>query len=134
MSTKEPARLSVIKGSIDGAYTVKQAARKFGVSTRRVKSLKKAVWERGDEAVIHGNAGRRGKDGRGLGNWFKPMPRLLTGLGAVFNTLCTGFRMTRLGEILRLSCASTSAFRGILRRLGRSYDATGCRRPSMPTE
>jgi transposase len=58
MSTKELTRLTVIKSVIDGAYTVKQAARRPGVSTRWVKSLKKAVREQGDGAVIHGNAGR----------------------------------------------------------------------------
>jgi transposase len=58
MSAKELARLTVIKGAIDGAYTVKQAAGKLGVSARRVKSLKKAVREQGDGAVIHGNSGR----------------------------------------------------------------------------
>ncbi|MFP3090299.1 helix-turn-helix domain-containing protein, partial [Treponema sp. TIM-1] len=58
MSTKELARLTVIKGAIDGAYTVTQVARKLGMSTRWVKSLKKAVREQGDGAVIHGNAGR----------------------------------------------------------------------------
>jgi hypothetical protein len=36
-------------------YTVKQVAWKPGVSTRRVKSLKKAVREQGDGVVIHGN-------------------------------------------------------------------------------
>jgi transposase len=58
MSIKEPARPAVIKGAIDGAYTVKQAARRLDVSTCRVKSLKKAVRERGNGSVIHGNAGR----------------------------------------------------------------------------
>ncbi|MDR2079937.1 MAG: ISNCY family transposase [Treponema sp.] len=58
MSTKEPARLTVIKGAIDGACTVKQVARKLGVSTRWVKSLKQAARERGGGAVIHGNSGR----------------------------------------------------------------------------
>jgi hypothetical protein len=41
-STKELARLAVIKGAIDGV-TVKQTARRLGVGTRWVKSLKKAV-------------------------------------------------------------------------------------------
>jgi transposase len=58
MSTKELARLTVIKGAIDGVYTAKQAARKLGMSVRWVKRLKKAVREQGDGAVIHGNAGR----------------------------------------------------------------------------
>jgi transposase len=58
MSTKELARLTVIKGAIDGAFTVKQAARKLGISVRWVKRLKKAVREQGDGAVFHGN-GRR---------------------------------------------------------------------------
>jgi transposase len=59
MNTKELARLTVINGTLDGAYTVKQAAKKFGMSTRCVKHLKKAVREQGNGAVIHGNAGRR---------------------------------------------------------------------------
>ncbi|MDR3131178.1 MAG: helix-turn-helix domain-containing protein, partial [Treponema sp.] len=52
------ARLTVIKGAIDEAYTVKQAARKLGISLRWVKRLKKVVREQGDGAAIHGNAGR----------------------------------------------------------------------------
>jgi transposase len=58
MSTKELARLTVIKGATDGAYTVKQAALKLGVSTRQVKRLKKDAGEQGGGAVIHGNSGR----------------------------------------------------------------------------
>jgi hypothetical protein len=51
MSTKELARLTVIKGAIDGAYTAQQAARKLGISTRWVKHLKKSVREQGDGAT-----------------------------------------------------------------------------------
>jgi hypothetical protein len=51
MSTKEPAQLTVIKGVIDGAYPVKQTARKLGISVRWVKHLKKVVREQGDGAV-----------------------------------------------------------------------------------
>jgi transposase len=58
MNMQELARLTVIKGTIDGVYTAKQAARKLGISTRWVKHLKQAVREQGDGAVIHGNAGR----------------------------------------------------------------------------
>jgi transposase len=58
MNTKELARLTVIKGAIDGVYTAKQAARKLDMSVRWVKHLKKAVREQGEGTVIHGNAGR----------------------------------------------------------------------------
>jgi hypothetical protein len=58
MSMKELDRLAVIKGAIDGAYTVKQAVRKLGASTRQVKRLKKDVKEQGGGAVIHRNSGR----------------------------------------------------------------------------
>jgi transposase len=56
MSMKEQARLAVIKSAIGGAYTVKQAALKLGLSTRQVKRLKKGVREQGGSAVIHGNS------------------------------------------------------------------------------
>jgi transposase len=56
MNKKELARLTVIKGAINGAYTVKQAARKLGISGRQVQYLKKAVREQGEASVIHGNA------------------------------------------------------------------------------
>jgi hypothetical protein len=57
MSVKELVRLAVIRGAIDGAYTVKQVAGRVGVSTRRKKSPKKATRERGDAAIIR-NVGR----------------------------------------------------------------------------
>lgn len=58
MSTKDLARLTVIQGAIDGVYTVKQTTRKLGMSTRRVKHLKRTVREQRDGTVIRGNAGQ----------------------------------------------------------------------------
>jgi transposase len=58
MSKEELGKLALIKGALDGSYTVGYLAKKFGVSTRQVKKLKKAVRENGDGAVIHGNSGR----------------------------------------------------------------------------
>jgi transposase-like protein len=55
MSTEELGRLSLIKGALDGKYTVGYIAKKLGISTRQVK---KAVREKGEGAVIHGNFGR----------------------------------------------------------------------------
>ena len=59
MSKKELGRLALIKGALDGKYTVDYMAKRLGVSERQVKRLKKAVRENGDGAVIHGNSGRR---------------------------------------------------------------------------
>ncbi|GMO38992.1 MAG: hypothetical protein Ta2B_18520 [Termitinemataceae bacterium] len=61
MSGKEIGQLTLIKGAIDGVYTVVYVARRLGISTRHVKRLKKAVREHGDGAVI-GNSGRHPKN------------------------------------------------------------------------
>jgi transposase len=58
MSQVELARATVIRGALDGAYTVARAAGKLGVSPRWVKQLKRKVREQGDGAVVHGNSGR----------------------------------------------------------------------------
>jgi transposase len=58
MSKEEIERLTLIKGAIEGKYTVRFIAKRLQVSERRVKYLKKAVREHGDGAVIHGNSGR----------------------------------------------------------------------------
>ncbi|GMO42678.1 MAG: hypothetical protein Ta2F_18560 [Termitinemataceae bacterium] len=58
MNDKEIGLLTLIKGAIDGVYTVVYVARRLGISTRHVKRLKKAVCEHGDGAVVHGNSGR----------------------------------------------------------------------------
>jgi transposase len=41
MSKEELGKLALIKGALDGIYTVGYLAKKFGVSTRQVKKLKK---------------------------------------------------------------------------------------------
>ena len=58
MSTKEIARLALIKGALDGKYTVGYIAKRLGISERQVKRIKKVVRDKGDGAVIHGNSGR----------------------------------------------------------------------------
>lgn len=58
MSDRERGRLKLISGAIDGVHTVGQVAMKLDISARRVKTLKKAVGEQGDGAVIHGNSKR----------------------------------------------------------------------------
>jgi transposase-like protein len=37
MNKAELGKLSVIQGAVDGAYTVKEAARRLGLSERRIK-------------------------------------------------------------------------------------------------
>jgi transposase len=60
MSKAELGKLTVIQGAVDGAYTVKEAARRLRLhlSERRIKQLKKHFREQGEAAVIHGNAGK----------------------------------------------------------------------------
>jgi transposase len=58
MSKAEIGRLSLLKGALDGKYTVNYIAKKLGISERQVKRLKAAVREQGEAAVIHGNSGR----------------------------------------------------------------------------
>jgi transposase len=58
MSGSELGKLSLIKGAIDGAYTVREAAKRLKLSERHIKRLKRRVKEEGDAAVIHGNSGK----------------------------------------------------------------------------
>ena len=58
MSKKELGKLALIKGALDGKYTVGFMAKSLHISERQVKRLKRAVREKGDGAVIHGNSAR----------------------------------------------------------------------------
>jgi transposase len=58
MSRKELARLTVIQGTIEGVYTVSEAAKRLHLSERRIKQLKQKVRDQGEGAVIHGNSGK----------------------------------------------------------------------------
>ena len=58
MSKEALGKLSVIQGAIEGRYTVKEAAKRLALCTRRIKQLKKAFREEGPDAFIHGNSGR----------------------------------------------------------------------------
>jgi transposase len=58
MDDKDRKRLIVIRGSLDGKLTVREAAARLGLGGREVKKLRKKVRERGDAAIIHGNSGR----------------------------------------------------------------------------
>ncbi len=51
MNTAELKRSHVINCTIEGKYTVAEAAKVLGLSERRVKQLKKEVKEQGSEAV-----------------------------------------------------------------------------------
>jgi transposase len=58
MSKEDLGKLALIKGAVEGRYTVMEVARRLNLSARRVKQLKKAFREQGEKAVIHGNSGR----------------------------------------------------------------------------
>lgn len=59
MNTRQRIMLSLIRGAIDGKYTVKDVAIRANLSERRIKQLKKSLKEHGDIAVIHGSKGRK---------------------------------------------------------------------------
>jgi transposase len=58
MSKTELGKLTIIQGTVDGVYTVKEAALRLHVGERRIKQLKKEFRTHGEGAVIHGNAGK----------------------------------------------------------------------------
>jgi transposase len=58
MSKEALAKLTLIQGAVDGRYTVKEIAKRLGLTERRVKQLKKAFKQEGENAFIHGNSGR----------------------------------------------------------------------------
>jgi hypothetical protein len=58
MNKAEQARLAIVKSAIEGRRTNSEAAEFLGLSKRRMQAIKKAVRERGDGAIIHGNSGR----------------------------------------------------------------------------
>ena len=58
MSKETLAKLALIRGAVEGKYTVKDVALRLNLSHRRIKQIKKAFREREELAVIHGNSGR----------------------------------------------------------------------------
>jgi hypothetical protein len=59
MSAKEVSKNHVMQLAIEGKCTVRQAAERLNLSTRRIKQLKKDFKLRGSQAVIHGNANKQ---------------------------------------------------------------------------
>jgi transposase len=59
MNTIERLKLSLLRGSIDGKYTVKELSSRLHLSERRIKQLKRSFRKHGDSAVLHGNKGRK---------------------------------------------------------------------------
>jgi transposase len=57
MSAEALGKLALIKEAIDGAYPVREVAKRLRLSERHIKRLKRWVSEEGEGAVIHGNAG-----------------------------------------------------------------------------
>jgi transposase len=120
MNTKELARLSVIKGAIDGAYTVKQTALKLGVSTRQVKRLKKNAGEQGGGAVIHGNSGRH--PASATGEAIRAKTTALKKSGAYQQANFTHFReLLEENEQIKISYTCLS---GILKEAGIMFPKT----------
>ncbi|MDR0474949.1 MAG: ISNCY family transposase, partial [Treponema sp.] len=62
MSKEDLGKLALIKGAVEGRYTVLEVAQRLNLSARRVKQLKKAFRGQGEKAVTRGNSGRRPAD------------------------------------------------------------------------
>jgi transposase len=58
MSKETLGKLALIKGAVDGRYTVREIALRLNLSQRRIKQLKKRYKQEGENAFIHGNSGR----------------------------------------------------------------------------
>jgi transposase len=58
MSKQELEKYRLIRGAVEGRYTVKAVSQRLKLSERRVKQLKRSFREVGEEALIHGNSGR----------------------------------------------------------------------------
>ena len=58
MSKEALAKLALIKGAVEGRYSVREVSIRLNLSHRRIKQLKRAFREIGENAVIHGNSGR----------------------------------------------------------------------------
>jgi len=58
MSKEALGKLALIQGAVEGRYTVREVSVRLKLTARRIKQLKKAFRESGENAVIHGNSGR----------------------------------------------------------------------------
>lgn len=59
MSKTEYYRYRILDGLVRGLYTSSEAAKRLGLSQRRIFTLKKEFNEQGQAAVFHGNKGRK---------------------------------------------------------------------------
>jgi hypothetical protein len=58
LSKRQWTRLQAVRRVVEGRWTMAQAAQAVGLSTRQMRRICRAVGQRGDAAVVHGNRGR----------------------------------------------------------------------------
>lgn len=58
MTEKQKSNSLALQNVISGAYTVKEAAEKLGLSVRRTQELVKAYHKKGALCCVHGNTGK----------------------------------------------------------------------------
>ena len=59
MSRKNERKARLIRGIVEGLYTIGRVAALLGISERSVMELKKRYKKQGEDAFIHGNSGKR---------------------------------------------------------------------------